>query len=415
MRLIHTADWHLGKSLEGVSRLYEQELFLQDFVELVEEKNPDLVLIAGDIFDSYNPPAKAEQLFYRTLKNLSKNGERLVVVIAGNHDNPERLVAAGPLAMEHGIVMAGLPKTVVPPGIYGKQEIIESGEGYIKALVNGEKMVLLLCPYPSERRLKEVLYGDMEEEEERLISYTEALDHWFRQLETHFEEDAVNLMAAHLFVEKSVEAGSERSIALGGSYLLPGALLPEKAQYIALGHVHKTQIVPETSHRAYYSGAPLVYHKGELNARTGDMPPKNCMMVEVEAGKEAKVETVPIPVYKPIELWRCESIEEAIRSCEAHQGEDSYVYLEVQTDSYIKEDQMKEMRRWKEDILAVTPVPVQRETPEEGETVRMEDKSILELFCDYYRSVRNMDLDQETLDVLKEILVEEEVTEDETD
>ena len=73
------------------------------------------------------------------------------------------------------------------------------------------------------------------------------------------------------------------------------------------------------------------------------------------------------------------------------------------------------MRRWKEDILAVTPVPVQRETPEEGETVRMEDKSILELFCDYYRSVRNMDLDQETLDVLKEILVEEEVTEDETD
>ena len=56
MRLIHTADWHLGKSLEGVSRLYEQELFLQDFVELVEEKNPDLVLIAGDIFDSYNPP-----------------------------------------------------------------------------------------------------------------------------------------------------------------------------------------------------------------------------------------------------------------------------------------------------------------------------------------------------------------------
>ena len=414
MRLIHTADWHLGKSLEGVSRLDEQKLFLQDFVKLVEVKNPDLIIIAGDIFDSYNPPAKAEKLFYRTLKQLSRNGERLIVVIAGNHDNPERLVAAGPLAMEHGIVMAGLPKTVMPTGTYGRHEIFESGEGNVKAVINGEKVVLLLCPYPNEKRLKEVLYDDMEEEEERLFSYTEALNQWFRRLERHFEEDAVNLMAAHLFVEKSVEAGSERSVALGGSYLLPGSLLPKKAQYIALGHVHKTQVVPETSRRAYYSGAPLVYHKGELHAKTGNMPQKNCILVDVKAGEEAKTETIPFPVYKPVEIWHCEGIEEAVKTCEEHQGEDSYVYLEIRTDHYIKEDQMKEMKQWKEDILAVTPIPVETKKEEEDETVRMEDKSILELFCDYYRSVRNMDMDGETMEVLKEILMKEEA-EDETD
>ena len=103
MRLIHTADWHLGKHIEGHSRLEEQELFLEDFLDIVKERDADVVLIAGDIYDSSNPPAKAEQLFYDTLKKISEGGRRLTIVIAGNHDNPERLVSATPLAMEHGI------------------------------------------------------------------------------------------------------------------------------------------------------------------------------------------------------------------------------------------------------------------------------------------------------------------------
>ena len=83
MRLIHTADWHLGKHIEGHSRLEEQELFLEDFVNIVKERDADVVLIAGDIYDSSNPPAKAEQLFYDTLKKISDGGRRLTIVIAG--------------------------------------------------------------------------------------------------------------------------------------------------------------------------------------------------------------------------------------------------------------------------------------------------------------------------------------------
>ncbi len=68
MKIIHTADWHLGKNLEGRSRLKEQERFLSDFIQMVEEKEADLILIAGDIYDSPNPPAMAEKLFYNTWK-----------------------------------------------------------------------------------------------------------------------------------------------------------------------------------------------------------------------------------------------------------------------------------------------------------------------------------------------------------
>ncbi len=82
MRILHTADWHLGKNLEGQSRMDEQEEFLNDFVKIVEDNNIDLIMIAGDVYDNPNPPARAEKMFYDTLKRLSKNGERLTLVIS---------------------------------------------------------------------------------------------------------------------------------------------------------------------------------------------------------------------------------------------------------------------------------------------------------------------------------------------
>ena len=81
MRILHTGDWHLGKNLEGQSRMDEQELFLKDFIDIVEENKVDLVIIAGDVYDTSNPPARAEKMFYDTLKKISKNGERLILVM----------------------------------------------------------------------------------------------------------------------------------------------------------------------------------------------------------------------------------------------------------------------------------------------------------------------------------------------
>ena len=109
MRILHTADWHLGKTIEGRSRIEEQRAFLRDFAEIARRERADLVIVAGDIYDSPNPSAEAEKLFYQSLKEITQDGKRLILVIAGNHDSPERLVAAGPLAAHHGIMMARLP------------------------------------------------------------------------------------------------------------------------------------------------------------------------------------------------------------------------------------------------------------------------------------------------------------------
>lgn len=405
MRILHTGDWHLGKNLEGHSRLQEQEAFLQDFINIVEAQNIDLVIIAGDVYDTSNPPAAAEKLFYDTLKKLSRNGERLTLVIAGNHDNPERLVAAGPLAMEHGIIMVGTPKSIVPIGQYGRHEVVDSGEGYVEVQINGEHAVILTVPYPSEKRLNEVLYHEMEEAEERAATYGERIKELFDGLRVHYRQDTINLVTSHLFAMGSEESGSERSIQLGGSYIVSGDCFPEEAQYIALGHVHKPQIVPGTNRRARYSGSPLHYNKKEVNYT------KKCFVVEVKPQQEAIVEEIELPVYKPIEVWKCDSIEAAIEKCEAEKDRESYVYLEIETDRYIREDEIKQMKSLKADILEIVP-KIEGQDDEEEEIQQMTKQSSTDMFKAFYKKERGTEVDDEVLEMFLSLIREED--EDET-
>ena len=330
MRILHTADWHLGKSLEKRSRIDEQRKFLDDFIEIAKENDIDLVIIAGDIYDSSNPPAIAEKMFYDTLKKISDNGKRLILIIAGNHDNPERLVASAPLAREHGIIMIGTLKTIIDTGNYGRHKIINSGEGFIEVEINGEKAVILTVPYLSEKRLNEVLYKDMDSDEERIKSYSDRVFSLFDSLKDNYREDTINLLVSHLYAMGSEEGGSERSIQLGGSYIVNCECFPKEAQYIALGHVHKPQLVPGTNKKARYSGSPIHYNKKEISYN------KKCFVVDVKANEEANVKEVYFKVYKPIEIWKCENFDDALLKCEENKDRECWVYLEIKVDRYMR-------------------------------------------------------------------------------
>ena len=132
MKILHTADWHLGKLLEGRSRLEEQKIVMEQLVAMADERQADMVCVAGDIFDNGHPSAGAEALLYQTLKDLSNGGERLVVLIAGNHDQPSRLEAVIPLVREHGILIYGTPRSKIESGQYGKFQIESLDEGVQK-------------------------------------------------------------------------------------------------------------------------------------------------------------------------------------------------------------------------------------------------------------------------------------------
>ena len=203
MRILHTSDWHLGASLGGFSRLDEQRAVLGEICRLARDKHVDLVLLAGDVYDSFTPPAAAEQLFLDAMDMLAR--EKIAcVVIAGNHDSPDRLCAPRAFAGTHGIYIVGLPGEI-PQG----EGILESAPNFLRIRPRGcgYDCAIAALPYPSMGRL------GCEEDE-----YSARVGDMFRAADEHFKPEYVNLAVSHLFARGGKACGIERPIeGVGGA------------------------------------------------------------------------------------------------------------------------------------------------------------------------------------------------------
>lgn len=399
MKILHTSDWHLGKYLEDFSRLDEQEEFIDELVNIANEEEVELILIAGDIYDNSNPPAKAETLFYRGIKKLSNSGERIVLVIAGNHDNPDRLVSSRPLAREHGVILLGTPKSKVEPGEIGQHKIIDASEGHIELEIGDERAIVLTLPYPSEQRLNEVFEG-VKDEEGMQKTYSERISQIFSELSDKFRDDTVNVCVSHLFVMGGETTDSERPIQIGGGLTVNADALPDKAQYIALGHLHKTQKVRNSQLNAYYSGSPIQYSKSEVGQE------KSVYIVDLTAGQEPDIKKVNLNISKPVEVWRVNGIEDAYQKCLDNSERKVWPYLEIKTDKLINQSEIKQLKSLKPDILTITPILCTQE--DEKEPVDdFREKSILELFKGHYLNERKVEPSEELMQMFANIISEE--------
>lgn len=356
MRILHTSDWHLGRTLEGRDRSKEQEKFIDELCEIAAAEKVDLILLAGDVFDGANPSAAAEQLYYDGLDRLCSGGERAVVVIAGNHDNPERLKAAAPLANRYGIILSGLPGDSYYPtkGEGGKVSIRAGGVGWLRLYLPGcgEEAVLLPLPYPSEARLKESLVSSIEDEEILKQAYSKRVETLLEQRSKNFDRETVNLVMSHLFVAGGKESDSERPIHLGGALAVEPAGFPSEASYTALGHLHNPQEVKHASSLARYSGSPLAYSFSEagraksvvlLEAAPGDTPPR------------------PQEIYlssgKPLVKWEAAAgLNQVYRWLEEGRDSNAWIDLEVHVDGAIPLRQCTELRKLHEGIVNIRPV-----------------------------------------------------------
>lgn len=399
MKIIHTSDWHLGKNLEGNSRLQEQERFLNNFVDIVKEKSADMVIIAGDIYDNGNPPAKAETIFYDCIKRISVEGNCAVLIVAGNHDNPERLEAVTPLAGNHGILILGSPKSKVEPGRYGSFHVLASEEGVTEIMLRQEKAVIITLPYPSEKRLGEILSKGSEEEELQK-SYSARIGEIFQNLSRKYREDTVNIAVSHLYVTGGEVSDSERAIQLGGTYAVELLDLPSGAQYIALGHLHKTQVFNSGNCPVIYSGSPLKYSRKERNN-------KNCIFfMNLKAGQKAEPEKIYLPDSKPIEVWQFGSIEEAIEKCKDDGERELWVYLEINCDRVISQKEIKQMREYRKDIIEIKPIFKSTEDKVEA-FENLTEKTMEEVFNRFYLWKNQVPPTQELVELFLNIADEE--------
>ena len=302
--ILHTADWHLGKVFTNTnfSLLSVQENLLEEIIDLTERKAVDLVLIAGDVFDSYNPPFKAEELFYRAAVRLSGGGRRPVLVCAGNHDAPEKFEVPKPLAAGvHGIILIGgagieLSDFSLETPYYR----IEAEKEFLKIYLKekNEIVAVKILPYPSETRLG--VSGE---------AFRKKL--WRSLQETPGFTADTAILLSHLWTEKAQAAGSERSL-LGGAELIPLHFFSDDWSYVALGHLHRHQKVTPS---ICYSGSIFPFTLDETEDRKG---------VILWDSKEG-LNFEPLSQGPPIKKVSCQNLDEAL--AHAHQDDTALVFL----------------------------------------------------------------------------------------
>ncbi|MEK3805743.1 exonuclease SbcCD subunit D [Bacillus sp. FSL H8-0547] len=335
MRILHTADWHLGRTLEGRSRLEEQAQFLDELSLIAADEKADAIIMAGDVFDTVNPPAAAEQLFYESISRLSDKGNRPVVVIAGNHDNPERVQAASPLADTQGIYLVGYPTADVLT---------------IDVPSAGQTMAMAALAYPSEARLKEVL-SDTHDEILLRNSYDERIRDLFAVMAGKFRKDTVNLAMSHIYVAGGSSTDSERPIEVGGAYTVAASSLPELAQYTALGHLHRPQTLKRASSVARYSGSPLAYSFSESGYA------KSVTMVEADPGGQAQVSEILLSSGKPLVKWRAqEGLHQVHQWLDEGKDRLAWIDLEVHLKDTLSLEEIHRLRKSHPGFVHIRPV-----------------------------------------------------------
>ena len=300
MKLLHTSDWHVGKVLKGVHRLEEQRRVLAEITGIAREEAVDLVLIAGDLFESSAPPADAQSLVWDTVLDLRDTGAQ-VVVISGNHDNGPLLEALSPLAAAAGVHVLGRPKTPSDGGLRS----IETKDG--------ERAQLACLPFLSQRYVVRAAELMAQDAGQNAGTYAERYRAVVAALCAGFTAESVNLVMAHGFIRGGVLGGGERDAQTIEDYWVDASVFPPSAQYVALGHLHRTQQLAGGA-PIWYCGSPIQIDFGE----GGDT--KHVLLVEVELGKPAKV--VQQPLTTPIRLRTVEGTMAQLGALAASVGDD---------------------------------------------------------------------------------------------
>lgn len=250
MKIIHTADWHLGQTFYGYDRSKEHTLFHDWLCSIIKERSIDLLLIAGDIFDTPNPSAEAQRMYYHFLKRVTQENEGLqIIATAGNHDSAARIEAPSPLLNVFNVHVSGV--------VHYRNEEIDYDSMIIPIVGNG---CCLAVPY--------LRHNDHPEAE----SYSKGVAKMYSALYERAREKGYSPIIAmgHLQAsgaEVSVGDTSEHAV-IGGMEGIETGFADEGIIYTALGHLHKAQRVGRKEN-IRYSGAPLPMSFAELRNNQG--------------------------------------------------------------------------------------------------------------------------------------------------
>ena len=362
MNILHTSDWHIGKRLMDRERLPEQIAALDEIARICDERAVDLVLVAGDVFDTYMPSAEAEQAFFHAISRIA--GERrAVVLISGNHDDGVRLAASAPLAAQEGIYLFGGGQEIADCGGGRPVRAVAAGEGYLVVEnAQGERVYINALPYPNEARLKE------EKTEE---SYADKLRRRIERGDAGFTGGMPHILLSHLFVAGGKVSESERDIDLGGARAVPVSLF-EGFDYVALGHLHKPQ---KFGGNVRYCGSLLQYSFDERED-------KQVILLHTQGERILSVEEIGLTAGK--RLIRLEEKDVLRAAALLKQYEGAYIELTLHLNAPLTSQETQMLRAANEGLVSLI---VRTQGQSVLPAIKRSTLSSGELFTEYYRSV----------------------------
>ncbi|MDS0528140.1 exonuclease SbcCD subunit D [Clostridium sp. SHJSY1] len=396
MKIFHTGDWHIGKIVNEFSMIEDQRYVLNKLIELIEVEKPDVLIIAGDIYDRSIPPVEAVELLNETIKKILIDNGVKIIAISGNHDSGERLNFGSNILEKEGLFISG---------------ILEDDIKNVKFNDNGQEVNFYLIPYadPAVVRKK---YNNL-----NIKNHNDAMNAIISTIEAEINNDAVNIIVAHGYVTaKRTEAmedeeedkykvaeiqtsDSERPLSIGGTDLIDGEIF-KNFDYVALGHLHGRQKVGNDFIR--YSGSLLKYSFSEVSHKKG------VTIIEIYENKEINIRLLEINPLRDMRIIKG-FIEQLICAAKEEENDREDYIQAILTDEGELLDPIGKLRSVYPNIMLLRRE--EKKNLIESNTAASEgyrNKSELDLFKEYYNNLGSGEftIEKENIieDIIKEIL-----------
>ncbi|WP_417069096.1 exonuclease SbcCD subunit D [Niveibacterium terrae] len=371
MRLLHTADWHLGRIFNAHSLIEDQAHLLREFVARVRDIKPDAVLIAGDVYDRAVPPADAVALLDETLSDIVQGLGVPVVMIAGNHDSGERLGFGAKLLAGQGLHVAGQAGSPLKLRLADRHGEVD----------------LFALPY-AEPAVVRSIHGS-----ESTLDHAAAMRLQLDAIRGRSGRARRSVLLAHAFVSGGEESESERPLSIGGSGAVPAEVF-KGFDYVALGHLHQAQSL--AAGRLRYSGSLMKYSLSEVAHA------KSVSLVELDEAGSVSVEAIALPPRRDLRVLEG-SLAELIERGRSDPHAEDYVHARL-TDAGALLDPMSRLRELYPNALSLERLVLARsgEGSARREALRQLDTSAL--FASFLSDVADEEMDDARRAAFAEVL-----------
>jgi exonuclease SbcD len=372
MRILHTSDWHIGRQFHNQSLIDDQRYQLEQLIKIVRAEKVDVVVVAGDLYDRANPSAEAVALLDEVINRISQEFGVPMIMIAGNHDSPERISFGARQMAKAGVYLSG----VLAPEI--KPVVLQDDYGAVN---------FFSIPYADPATVRACLKED-------LHSHQEAMEAILAKIKNGQQR---SIVIAHCFIDGGDESDSERPLSIGGADKISPDLF-KRFDYVALGHLHAPQF--KGAEHVRYSGSLLKYSFSEARQK------KSVTLVDMDAKGQCKIKRVPLRPKRNMRVIEG-SLEAVLKDAgsDENSDENSDDYLLVRlTGKEALLDPMSKLRKVYPNILHLERPDLLEGGSRQGVSKEKLEKGQLSMFRDFYKQMTDSELGDRENKLISELL-----------